>query len=169
MYVFITVTYILTNNILLVASVVPYYGISMYKIYVIAQIMTKVTAVNRNTTRVPLGTWGVVTQAEFGATGLELFSPHDGDSIYRKAYPTRISPLRTCPAELGHYGRQTRKRISAMGRSQEHRRPPLNLSKPVDLYRIRRGPKKKMKIVQLDRIMEYNRDTVDVSDRDDQN
>ncbi|KAJ3662400.1 hypothetical protein Zmor_006751 [Zophobas morio] len=35
------VTYILTNNILLVASVVPYYGISMYKIYVIAQIMTK--------------------------------------------------------------------------------------------------------------------------------
>ncbi|KAJ3654378.1 hypothetical protein Zmor_013569 [Zophobas morio] len=42
MYVFITVTYILTNNILLVASVVPYYGISMYKIYVIAQIMTKV-------------------------------------------------------------------------------------------------------------------------------
>ncbi|KAJ3656295.1 hypothetical protein Zmor_015382 [Zophobas morio] len=63
--------------------------------------------------------WGVVTQAQFGATGLELFSPHDGDSIYRKAYPTRISPLRTCPAELGHYGRQTRKRISAMGRSRE--------------------------------------------------
>ncbi|KAJ3651669.1 hypothetical protein Zmor_014199 [Zophobas morio] len=37
----LTFTYILTNNILLVAFVVPYYGISMYKIYVIAQIMTK--------------------------------------------------------------------------------------------------------------------------------
>ncbi|KAJ3650277.1 hypothetical protein Zmor_021975 [Zophobas morio] len=54
--------------------------------------------------------WDVVAQAKFGATGLELFSPHDGDSIYHKAYPTRISPLRTCPAKLGHYGRPTRKR-----------------------------------------------------------
>ncbi|KAJ3655465.1 hypothetical protein Zmor_004564 [Zophobas morio] len=63
--------------------------------------------------------WGVVTQVEFGATGLELFSPHDGDSIYCKVYLTRISPLRTCPAELGHYDRQTLKRISAMGRRRE--------------------------------------------------
>ncbi|KAJ3660982.1 hypothetical protein Zmor_005408 [Zophobas morio] len=31
--------------------------------------------------------WGVLAQAEFGATGLRLFSSHDGDSIYRKAYP----------------------------------------------------------------------------------
>ncbi|KAJ3655074.1 hypothetical protein Zmor_014217 [Zophobas morio] len=66
-----------------------------------------VTAVNRSTTKVPLercsisGVW---------ATGLELFSPRDGDSIYRKAYPTRISHDELCPAELGHYGRPTRKR-----------------------------------------------------------
>ncbi|KAJ3659461.1 hypothetical protein Zmor_011150 [Zophobas morio] len=81
--------------------------------------------------------WGVVAQVEFGATGLELFSPHDGDSIYCKAYPTRISPLRTCPAELGHYGRPTRKRsrLWSKSRNLQHRRRPLNLSKPVDLYR----------------------------------
>ena len=37
------------------------------------------------------------------------------------------------------------------------------------VYRIRRRPKTKMKIVHLDRLMKYNNDTVDVSDRDDQN
>ncbi|KAJ3651631.1 hypothetical protein Zmor_017657 [Zophobas morio] len=49
--------------------------------------------------------WGVLAQAEFGATGLELFSPHDSDSIYRKAYP-QAPPLRSCCAKLVHYGRQ---------------------------------------------------------------
>ena len=34
------------------------------------------------------------------------------------------------------------------------------------VYRIRRGPKTKMKIVHLDRPMKYNSDTVGVSDRD---
>ncbi|XP_063923451.1 uncharacterized protein LOC135137663 [Zophobas morio] len=64
-------------------------------------------AVNRSTTKIPLGRCSI---SGVWATGLELFSPHDGDSIYRKAYPTRISPLLPCPAELGHDGRPTRKR-----------------------------------------------------------
>ena len=37
------------------------------------------------------------------------------------------------------------------------------------VYRIRRGPKTKMKIVHLDRLMKNNSDIFDVSDRDDQN
>ena len=37
------------------------------------------------------------------------------------------------------------------------------------VYRIRRGSKMKMKMVHLDHLMKYKRDTVDVSDRDDQN
>ena len=37
------------------------------------------------------------------------------------------------------------------------------------VYRIQRGPKRKMKIVHLGCLMKYNSDTVDVSDRDDQN
>ena len=37
------------------------------------------------------------------------------------------------------------------------------------VYRIRRGPKRKMKIVHLGRLMKYNSSAVDVSDRDDQN
>ena len=37
------------------------------------------------------------------------------------------------------------------------------------VYRIRRGPKRKMKIVHLGHFMKYDSDTVGVSDRDDQN
>ncbi|KAJ3661947.1 hypothetical protein Zmor_006319 [Zophobas morio] len=75
-----------------------------------------VTVVNRSTTKVPLRRCSI---SRVWATGLELFSPHDGDSIYRKAYPTRISPLRTCPAELGHDGRPTRKRSRLLGQVEK--------------------------------------------------
>ncbi|KAJ3646624.1 hypothetical protein Zmor_024203 [Zophobas morio] len=37
-----------------------------------------------------------------------------------------------------------------------------------EVYRIRRKPKTKMKIVHLDRLMKHNSDTIDVSDADDQ-
>ncbi|KAJ3649656.1 hypothetical protein Zmor_021383 [Zophobas morio] len=37
------------------------------------------------------------------------------------------------------------------------------------VYRIRREPKRKMKIVHLSRLMKHNSSAVDVSDRDDQN
>ncbi|KAJ3655230.1 hypothetical protein Zmor_014366 [Zophobas morio] len=37
------------------------------------------------------------------------------------------------------------------------------------VYRIRQGPKRKMKTVHLDRLMKYNSSAVDVSDQDDQN
>ncbi|KAJ3646795.1 hypothetical protein Zmor_024367 [Zophobas morio] len=80
---------------------------------------------------------GVVTQAEFWATGLELFSPHYGDSIYRKAYPTRISPLITCPAitAITVTRPASGSRLLVQVETTTNRRPPLNLSKPVGLYR----------------------------------
>ena len=37
------------------------------------------------------------------------------------------------------------------------------------VYRIRRGLKRKTKIVHLGHLMKYDSDTIDVSDRDDQN
>ncbi|KAJ3655353.1 hypothetical protein Zmor_014487 [Zophobas morio] len=99
----------------------------------------KVTAVKRNTTKVPVG-----RSSTSGVWGYRsgLFSPFDGDSIYRK--PTRTAHYtsvgRTSRLKLGHYDRRSAVRSRLLGQveSTTTSQPSLNFSKPVPFVQATR-------------------------------
>ncbi|KAJ3656877.1 hypothetical protein Zmor_015922 [Zophobas morio] len=96
----------------------------------------KVTAANGSTTKIPPG-----RSSTSGVWGYRsgLFSPHDGDSIYRKpartAHYTSLGP--TCRPKLSRYDRKSavRSRLLGQVKSTTTSQPPLNLSKPVPFFK----------------------------------
>ncbi|KAJ3644012.1 hypothetical protein Zmor_026689 [Zophobas morio] len=66
-------------------------------------VKLKIMAVNRSTTKIPLG-----RSSTSGVWGYRsgLFSPHDGDSIYRKPTAKKIS-MTNMPTRLSRYDRQS--------------------------------------------------------------